>query len=389
MKLELTVEQQKWQEEFQRFVDMEVLPYAEINDKEERIHPNALSSLKEKGYLGSMLPKHYGGMGLDNITIGLLNEEIGRACSSVRSLLTVQGMIALAILRWGTDAQRAEWLSKFASGEAIGAVGLTEPNAGSDAKSIETTAIRDGDDYVINGHKRWITMGQIADVFLIFAKCEGKPTAFIVERFREGFNTKPMSGLLGARASMIAELSFENCRIPSQNLLGQIGTGLSHVALSSLDYGRYTIAWGCVGLAQACLEASIDYASKRVQFGRPIRENQLIQKMITEIAVQLKASRLLCFKAGYLKDTGDPDSIMETWSAKYYASTMVTMAADYAVQIHGGNGCHEGYPVERYFRDAKINEIIEGTTQMHELLIATQEIVNVRRLLRRKSREGA
>lgn len=224
---------------------------------------------------------------------------------------------------------------------------------------------------------------------MIFAKCEGKPTAFIVERFREGFNTKPMSGLLGARASMIAELSFENCRIPSQNLLGQIGTGLSHVALSSLDYGRYTIAWGCVGLAQACLEASIDYASKRVQFGRPIRENQLIQKMITEIAVQLKASRLLCFKAGYLKDTGDPDSIMETWSAKYYASTMVTMAADYAVQIHGGNGCHEGYPVERYFRDAKINEIIEGTTQMHELLIAAQEIVNVRRLLRRKSREGA
>lgn len=385
MKIELTADQLKWQDEFREFVDMEVIPYADGNDREERIHPEVLQRLKAKGYLGSMLPQKYGGMDLDNVTQGILNEEVGRGCSSVRSLLTVQGMIALAILRWGTEQQKDDWLPKLASGEALGALGLTEPNVGSDAKSIEMTASLTEDHYVLNGKKKWITMAQIADVFVIFAKCEGKPAAFIVERECEGFHIQSMSGLLGARASMIAELTFENCRIPAGNLLGQAGTGLSHVALSCLDFGRYTIACGCVGLIQACLEASIHYASKRIQFGKPIRENQLIQKMITEMAVNLKAARLLCYKAGYLKDTGDPDSIMETWAAKYFASTAVVKAASDAVQIHGANGCHSGYPVERYFRDAKINEIIEGTTQMHEMLIATQEIVTVRRSLWRKS----
>ncbi|BFH66564.1 MAG: acyl-CoA dehydrogenase family protein [Paenibacillus dendritiformis] len=388
MKMELTSEQLQWQSTFKDFVDSEIIPYACQNDKEERICPDVLRKVRKQGFLGSMLPLKYGGMELDNVTLGILNEEVGRGCSSVRSLLTVQGMIALAIFRWGTETQKDDWLPQLASGEAVGAFGMTEPNVGSDAKSIETTAALVEDHYVLNGCKKWITMGQIADVFLILAKCEGKPSAFIVERNREGLEVRPMSGLLGARASMLAELSFENCRIPAANLVGQVGTGLSHVALSSLDYGRYTIACGCVGLAQACLEASIDYANARTQFGRPLRENQLIQKMITEMAVQLKAARLLCYRAGYLKDIGDPDSIMETWAAKYFASIIVNKAASDAVQIHGAHGCHAGYPVERYFRDAKINEIIEGTTQMHEILIATQEFVSARRSLRRKTREG-
>ncbi|WP_017686938.1 acyl-CoA dehydrogenase family protein [Paenibacillus sp. PAMC 26794] len=386
MKVELNAEQLMWQEQFKDFVDSEIIPYASLNDSEERIHPELLAKITEAGYLGSMLPKEYGGMELDNITIGILNEEVGRGCSSVRSLLTVQGMVGLAILRWGTEQQRQYWLPALATGTTLGSFGLTEPSVGSDAKSIETTAVLDGDEYILNGHKKWITMGQLADVFLILAQCENKPTAFIVERDSIGFSVEPMSGLLGARASMIAELKMDSCRIPKENLLGQVGTGLSHVALPCLDYGRYTIACGCVGLARACLDASVHYANSRIQFGRAIRENQMIQKMITEMSVNMKAARMLCYRAGYLRDVGDPESIMETWTAKYFASTMVNKVASDAVQIHGANGCHRDYPVERYYRDARINEIIEGTTQMHEILIATQEVVTHRREMRRSNK---
>ncbi|OPZ92809.1 MAG: Acryloyl-CoA reductase (NADH) [Firmicutes bacterium ADurb.Bin419] len=371
MKIELSDEQIKMQEEFKQFVDTEIKPYAEQNDRNEYMPPEIVSKVAEKGYMGSMLPKEYGGMGIDNITMGLLNEEVGRGCSSVRSLLTVHGMVALGILRWGTAEQRDYYLPRLASGKIIGAFALTEPAVGSDAKNIETTAVLDGDYYILNGKKKWITMGQIADVFLLFARCEDKPTAFLVERNSPGFSTTPIKGLIGARASMIAELTMEGCRIPKENLVGRIGMGLSHVALPCLDYGRYTIALGCVGLAQACLEDSVRYTRKRKQFGHPLRENQLIQKMISEMVVNTKAARLLCYNAGYLREIGDPESIMETWTAKYFASTMVNKVASDAVQIHGANGCHNGYPVERYFRDARINEIIEGTTQMHEVLIAT------------------
>ncbi len=376
MKIELTKEQLEDQAAFQVFVDEEIVPYAAKNDLEERIPPEVIKKLADRGYLGSMIPKEYGGMDMDMITIGLLNEEVGRGCSSVRGLLTVHGMVALAILRWGTKEQREYWLPQMASGEIIGAFGLTEPNVGSDAKSIETAAVYEAGSYILNGRKKWTTMGQIADIYLIFAKCEDKPTAFIVEKGSSGFSASPITGLIGSRASMIAELFMEDCRIPEKNLVGRIGTGLSHVALFSLDYGRYTIAWGCVGLGQACLDESLKYSRKRKQFGGPLRQNQLIQKMITEMVVNIKAARLMCLNAGYLKEIGDPDSIMETWNAKYFASTVINKIASDAVQIHGANGCCREYPVERYYRDARVNEIIEGTTQMHEVLIATNAFRN-------------
>ncbi|MWV44656.1 acyl-CoA dehydrogenase [Paenibacillus sp. HJL G12] len=359
------------QTQFKLFSDEKIAPYAQQHDEEEQLCDQVLQSMRESDYLGSMIPKQYGGMELDTITIGLLNEEIGRGCASVRSLLTVHGMVALGIMRWGTETQRAYWLPRLAKGDTIGAFGLTEPNVGSDAKSVSTTASVEDDTYILNGVKKWITMGQIADVFLIMAQLDGKPTAFLMERNCPGLTIKPMRGLLGARASMIAELNMENCRIPVDNIIGSPGTGLSHVALSCLDYGRYTVSWGAIGTAQACLESSVDYVRKRKQFGRPLRDYQLIQKMITEMIVNIKASRLLCLKAGYLKDEGDPDSIMDTWTAKYFSSIMVNKVASDAVQIHGANGCSSDYPVERYFRDARINEIIEGTTQMHEILIST------------------
>ncbi len=378
MKIELTKDQLDNQEAFHTFATEEIAPYAAKNDLEERTPPELIEKLADRGYLGSMIPKEYGGLGMDLITIGLLNEEVGRACSSIRGLLTVHGMVALAILRWGTKEQREYWLPKMASGEIIGAFGLTEPNVGSDAKSVEATAVYADGKYILNGHKKWTTMGQVADIFLIFAKCEDKATAFIVERTRPGFSTNPITGLIGCRASMVAELFMDNCSIPETNIVGRVGTGLSHVALNSLDYGRYTVAWGCVGLGQACLEESLEYSRKRKQFGAPLRQNQLIQQMITEMVVDIKAARLLCLNAGYLKDVGDPDSIMETWNAKYFASKMVNKASNAAVQIHGANGCSREYPVERYYRDARINEIIEGTTQMHEVLIATNAFRNTK-----------
>jgi alkylation response protein AidB-like acyl-CoA dehydrogenase len=377
MKIELTETQLQLKEQFHAFVNDEVIPYASENDRLERVNPTIIERLKAMGYLGCMLPRDHGGTGYDQITIGVLNEELGRGCSSVRALLTVHGMTALAIWRWGTDEQRKELLPQLAAGERIGAFGLTEPEVGSDAKNVQSTATLKGDYFVLNGHKKWITMGQIADVFIIIAQCEGKPTAFLVDKNTPGFTVKPMSGLLGVRASMIAELYMDNCQIPQYNLIGNIGGGLSHIALNSLDYGRYTVASGCVGLGQACLEDSIRYARKRKQFGSAIKDNQLIKKMITEMYVDVMASRLLCYKAGYLKEVQDSDSIMETWTAKYHASIMVNRVSTHAVQILGANGCSSAYPVERYYRDARVNEIIEGTTQMHELLIATNALRHV------------
>lgn len=342
-----------------------------------RSQRSLLQKVADAGYLGSMLPQDYGGLGLDMVTVGLLNEEIGRGCSSVRSLLTVQGMVALAILKWGTPEQRDKWLRKLARGEVIGAFSLTEPTVGSDAKNITMSATLEQDEYVLNGTKKWTTMGQIADLFLVFAQVEGLPTAFLVERDNIGLEIKPIEGLLGARASMIAEIDFKNCRIPKGNLVGSLGTGLSHVALASLDYGRFTIAWGCVGLGQACLNASLKYARKRKQFGASLRQHQLIQKMITGMVTNIKAARALCHHAASLKEAGEPDSIMETWVAKYFASTMVSKVASDAIQIHGANGFSREYHVERFYRDSKVNEIIEGTNEMHEILIATYAFRNI------------
>jgi hypothetical protein len=370
MRIELTQQQQQDQAAFRAFVDQEISPDADRYDQEERTPPELIQKVARAGYLGAIIPKEYGGLGLDMITFGLLNEEVGRGCSSIRSLLTVHSMVSHVILKWGSKQQKALWLPKLATGEIIGAFGLSEPNVGSDAKSVETTANRSNDHYVLNGQKKWTTYGQIADLFLIFAQCEGKHTAFLVERSSPGFSTTPISGMLGTRASMLAELHLDHCSIPKEQLVGGLGFGLAAVATSALDIGRYSVAWGCIGLARAALEASIQYSSQRKQFGTYLRDHQLIQQMITDMITNLKAARLLCYQAGYLKDIGDPKTVMETWIAKYFASTTATKAANDAVQIHGANGCSANYSVQRYLRDAKIMEIIEGSTQIQQITIA-------------------
>jgi hypothetical protein len=304
------------------------------------------------------------------INFGILHEEIGNACSSVRSLLTVHSMVAYALTKCGGKRLRDAWLTKLATGEAIGAFALTEANSGSDARHLETRAILHGDQYVLNGGKKWITFGQIADVFLVFAHTDAGVSSFLLEKDRPGLSVTPISGMLGTRGSMLAELHFTDCTIPSHNLVGGSGFGFATVASLCLDIGRYSVACGCVGIAQACLDASLVYAETRTQFGAQLKDHQLISQMIAGMVTDIKAARLLCRHAGQLKQAGDPDTVNETLVAKYFAAGAAMRAASHAVQIHGANGCSSDYPVERLFRDAKIMEIIEGSTQILEITIA-------------------
>jgi alkylation response protein AidB-like acyl-CoA dehydrogenase len=369
MKLELTPEQRALRAEVREFADRELVPRAGEFDRNEAIPRDVIDKLNERGWLGSIVPKEHGGAGFDMISYGILTEEIGRGCSSTRSLLTVHDMCAQGILRWGNKGQREKYLGRLAKGEIIGAFALSEPTAGSDAKGIATTAVLEDGSYVINGSKKWTTFGQIADLFLLFAQVDGKPTAFLIEREMPGFSFTPTSGLLGTRASMIAELKLENIRVPVEAMVGRPGFGVSHVVGAALEQGRYSVACGSVGIAQAALEASLAYARDRVQFDKPLFDHQLVRAMIADMITNVRAARLLCMRAGYMRDTGDPGSFAETMLAKYFASTTATKVATDAVQIHGGNGCHDDFAVSRLFRDAKVMEIIEGSTQIQQFTI--------------------
>lgn len=371
MKIEFTDQQRETQTTFRTFVDREIFPYANQFDQEEKLPAALIANMGKQGYLGAVIPQERGGAGMDMVTFGLLNEEVGRGCSSARSLLTVHSMVSAAILRWGRPHQKDHWLPRLATGEALGAFALTEPEAGSDVKSIQTEAVECEGGYRLTGKKKWITFGQIADLFLVFTRSG----AFLVEKATPGLEIHPIHGMLGTRASMLAEVHLNDCLVPKENVLGSSGFGFSAVALSALDMGRYSVATGCVGIGQACLEACIKYTSERKQFDVPLKEHQLISEMVTNMVVNVKAARWLCYRAGYLKDIKDGSATDETLVAKYFASTMAFKAASDAVQIHGANGCSSDYPVQRYLRDAKIMEIIEGSSQMQQLLISKSAYV--------------
>jgi FkbH-like protein len=370
MDMALTAEQQQAQYRFRAFAAEHIVPFADQHDQDENLPEHLVRQLADIGWLGANVPKEYGGQGLDAITFGLLCEEVGRASASLLSLLIVHGMVCQSILKWGTREQQTTWLPKLASGQCIGAFGLTEPEIGSDAASVQTRAVAENSSYVLTGEKKWISCGQIANLFLIVAQCDGKPTTFLLPRDTPGFSTEPIKGMLGFRSAMLARLKMADCRIPQENLVGRVGFGFSHVAGSALDHGRYCVAWGCLGLIEACVDASLRYSSERKQFGEFLKGHQLIQQMVADMLTDAKATRLMCYHAGYLKEQGDPSMIMETSTAKYFASRAAVRAADSAVQIHGANGCHSSFPVQRYFRDARIMEIIEGSNQIQQIIIA-------------------
>ncbi|HEX5724527.1 MAG TPA: acyl-CoA dehydrogenase family protein, partial [Longimicrobiaceae bacterium] len=365
-RLELGPAQERARAAFAAFAGREVAPHAGAWDRAAATPREVIGRLAAEGYLGAGVPREHGGAGMDWVTFGLLNEELGRACSSVRSLVTVHSMACHGVLRWGSRAQKERWLPRLASGSVLGAFALSEPGVGSDAGAVETTAVADGDAYVLTGRKKWITYGQLADVFLLFAKTEGKPVAFLVERGAPGLDVRPLHGITGTRAAMLAELVLDGCRVPGESRVAGPGFGLA-VAMSALEVGRYSVACGCAGLVRACLDASLAYASERVQYGVPIGEHQLVQRMLANMAADWRAAHWLCLRAGWLRDAGDPAAGPETFVAKYFASTAATRAALDAVQVHGANGVSEEYPVERFLRDSRVMEIIEGSTQIQQI----------------------
>jgi glutaryl-CoA dehydrogenase (non-decarboxylating) len=371
LRLELSPAQREARERCRAFVAERVAPHAASWDREARMPDEAIAELRRRGYLGAHLPGKLGGGGVDAVTYGLLTEEIGRGCSSLRSLLTVHDMVSEAVRRWGSPALRSEVLPRLARGELLAALALSEPNVGSDAASVETEARRDGDAYVLDGRKRWITFGMTADVFLVLARCGGQIAAFLVPAAVPGLAREPITGVVGTRAARLAELTFRQCRVGADRLVGRVGFGFSHVAATALDHGRYSVAWGAVGIAQACLDACLEYTATRRQFGKPLAGHQLVQRKLTEMIVNTRAARLLCLHAGYRRSLGAPDAATETLIAKYFASRAASRAANDAVQLHGANGLSQDYPVERYLRDAKVTEIIEGSTQIQQIAIAS------------------
>lgn len=368
--MELTDRQQRRRAEFHEFAQANIVPGANLWDRQECLPQDVIALLAGKGYLGAVIAKVDSNDGLDMVEFGLLNEELGRGCSSVRTLLTVHSMVALSILRWGSKEQKTTWLARLQQGEVIGAFALTEAEAGSDARAIETQASPSGSDFVLTGEKKWISLAQMAGVFLVFARSDQGPCAFLVERNMPGVTISPVQGLLGTRASMMGELHLDHCRVPRSNLIGAPGFGLSYIASSALDCGRYSVAWGCVGIAQACLDACLEYTGRRKQGGALLKDHQLVQRMITQMVVETKAARLLCWNAGRLKDAGDPASVTETSIAKYFACKTAARAARDAVQLHGAVGCTNEHAPERLFRDAKLMEIIEGSNELQEITIA-------------------
>jgi glutaryl-CoA dehydrogenase (non-decarboxylating) len=351
--------------EARAFTEAELLPHADRFDAEGALPRAFIAKLADRGWLGAALSTRWGGGGLDAPTWGRLHGDVGRACGSTRSLLTVQTLVGLALERWAPEPLKARYLPALARGELLAAFALSEPSAGSDVQGLEARARPHGDGYVLDGVKRWISFGQIAHLFLVFARLEGGMAAFLVEGSSPGLTREPITGLLGVRATQL-----NGCFVPASHRVGGGDLPFSPVAATALDVGRYSVAWGCVGQAEACLAASMAHARTRRQFGKPLLEHELVARKLTDMLTDTRAARLLCQEAGAKRKARAPDSESATMMAKYFASTAASRISADAVQLHGASGCIQGSRVERHFRDARIMEIIEGSTQMQQVMIA-------------------
>lgn len=366
------------------FAEREVAPHIREWDRsgaeqhgttEDRPHIRPiLKRMGELGLLGICLPAKYGGAGMDYLSLAVVCEELERVDSFLRVVMSVHtGLNSMTLFQWGTEEQKQKYLVPQASGEKFAGYGLTEPDSGTDAGAMRTTAKRDGDAYVLNGEKIWISLSDVADHFLIFAKTDASQgnrgiTAFIVERTMEGFGSYPLHGKLGMRAGNTGGIVLRDVRVPLANRLGEEGEGFK-IAMSAIDSGRYTVAAGATGLLQASLEASLKYAQERHTFGVPIAEHQLVKRMISHMVRKLDTSRLLVYRAGWLKNQGIRNT-RETTLAKWHATVSSFEAADDAIQVHGAYGYSDEYPVERYLRNARGAIIYEGTRELQELLQA-------------------
>jgi alkylation response protein AidB-like acyl-CoA dehydrogenase len=381
MEFDFTPEQIAIRRHVRDFAEREIAPVAQRNDRACKFDWELAHKIFKEGFLGLPVPEKYGGMGMDYVSYGLMTEEINRICSSTRTLFSVQvSLVSLTILKWGTEEQKQAYIPKLCTGDYIGCYGLTEPDAGSDAANQQTRARKDGDDYLLSGQKVWISNGTIATHALIFATVDPALghkgiTCFIVDTKSPGFKAQKIEGKLGLRASDTASLFLDEVRVPQANILGKVGEGFK-IAMSALDNGRFSVAAGAVGVVQGCLDECTKYAMQRKTFGKPIGEHQQVQAMIADMVVEAEAGRLLYLRAAHLKNKGVRNTL-ETSLAKYFCGEAANRAAHNAVQIFGGYGFSDEYPVERYFRDAKILNIYEGTREVQRIIIA-QDALGIR-----------
>jgi alkylation response protein AidB-like acyl-CoA dehydrogenase len=373
MDFDLTDEQKLIKETARDFTNREIVPRARDNDRNHHFDTELVAKMAAQGYLGAIVPREYGGAGLDYISYGLVVEEIGRGCSSMRTVISVQtSLVCSAILRWGTEEQKQAYLPKLCSGEYLGCFGLTEPDTGSDAANQKTRARKTDRGWVISGQKMWISMGGSAKVALIFAQTDPEKkhrgvACFLVPTDTPGYSAQQIHGKLGLRGSDTAAISLDEVEVGEEALMGQVGDGFK-IAMSALDSGRYSVAAGCVGICQGCVDESVRYSKERQQFGRPIASFQLVQAMIADMIVDTESARMLVWRAGALKDAGRP-STTETSIAKLHATEAANRCATTAIQVHGGAGYVDDHPVERYFRDVRVTTLYEGTSQIQKLII--------------------
>ncbi|MGB9721422.1 MAG: acyl-CoA dehydrogenase [bacterium] len=379
MNFDLTAEQKMLQDQVRKFAEAELAPVAPEIDKSGQFPWENIKKCAKQGLLGIVVPEKYGGSGLDFVSLAIAIEEISRVCATTGVIVAVNNSLCTyPIFTFGTEEQKQKYLPLLSSGEKIGAIGITEPNAGSDVAGMETTARLEGDYYILNGTKRFITNGTEAGVYVVFAytnkelKHKGM-SAFIVERGMSGFSLGKHEDLMGIRASGNCELIFEDCKVPRANLLGKEGDGFK-ICMNTLDVSRVDIGAQAVGVSQAALEAAIKYSKERKTFGQPICEFEMIQSMLAEMATQIHAARLLVYYAGYCKDKGMPRFSKESAMCKYYAATIAVDVTRKAVQIFGGYGYTKDYAVERFYRDAKILELYEGTSEIQKIVIARELI---------------
>src|ERR1700687_3349175 len=366
----LTQQQKVRHGDFKAFVNQNVEPFAEQWDRQQKIPESVISMLAKSGYLGCSLPPQYGGQGWDAVTFGLLNEALGRGFSSLTGVLTVQAMVSMSLLKWGSAEQKQKWLPLLAKGEIIGAFALTEPGAGSDLKSLMTEFTpSQGGIFVLNGVKKWITSAQFASLFLVFGNLGDRSLACLLPRETRGLEVEPFHDLMGFRAAGVAELTFKNVEVPPANVVGKPGFALSHVAPVGLHYGRISTACSALGLLRGCLEESVSWAATRRIGNQRLGDIGIIRSLIAEMGTDLEAGSFLCHSACWAADENLPEAFEKAVMAKYFTSRAAVRAASDAVQIRGAAGCHGSSPVSRFYRDAKIMEIIEGTTQIHEHLL--------------------
>jgi len=370
----LTDENRLVQETVRDFVEREINPYIREWDEKGEVHREVFVKMAELGLLGAPIHETWGGSGMDYLSFAIICEELERADTAFRVVQSVHvGLNSLTLMQWGTEEQKQRWLVPQARGEKLATFGLTEPGVGTDAANLATTARRDGDSYVLNGEKIWISIADLADHFLVFASVDRSlrhrgVTAFVLERGMPGLTTGTLHGKLGIRAGNTGTIQMQDLRVPVENRIGEEGEGFL-IAMSAIDQGRFTVAAGNVGLAQACLDASLRYAHERHTFGEEIGRHQLVKQMLAKMVAGIEAGRLLVWRAAFLKNHGVRNT-RETSLAKWHATDHAVASALDAIQIHGANGYSNEFPVERYLRNSKAAVIYEGTSQLHTLIQA-------------------